>query len=146
MNKKNIIGLTVSIILLVLAVVFYKGLFKSDNRPGENELGYYFDLNTRELFVKDGTMRPPVHAPSGADKDGRPAGVRAYVYSKTGGNANDIEIAFLEYEVPGGSMISAPDVIEWISATSVNGSKLRQSALKRCIEKGYTKRVYPRPR
>ncbi len=59
MSKKNIIGLTISIILIVLAVIFYKGLSQSKNRPGDNELGYYFDLNTRELFVRDGTMRPP---------------------------------------------------------------------------------------
>ena len=96
MNKKNIIGLAISIILLVLAVVCYRGLFKSDSRPGDNELGYYFDLNTRELFVRNGTMRPLIDAPSGADKDGKPAGVRAYVYGKTSGNSSDIEIAFLE--------------------------------------------------
>ncbi len=144
MSKKNIIGLTISIILLVLAVIFYKGLSKSNNRPGDNELGYYFDLNTRELFVRDGTMRPPIDAPSGADEDGKPAGVRAYVYGKAAGDADDIEIAFLEYEVPGGAMISDPEAIKWVSATSVNGTRLRQSCVQRCIEQGYTERVYPR--
>ena len=144
MNKKNIIGLTISIILLVLAAIFYKGLFKSDNRPGDNELGYYFDLNTRELFVRDGTMRPPLDAPSGADEQGNPAGVRAYVYGKANGDAGDIKIAFLEYEVPGGAMVSDPEVIKWVSATSVNGARLRQSCVQRCIEQDYTERVYPR--
>ncbi len=144
MSKKNIIGLTISIILLVLAVIFYKGLSKSNNRPGDNELGYYFDLNTRELFVRDGTMRPPIDAPSGADEDGKPAGVRAYVYGKAAGDADDIEIAFLEYEIPGGAMISDPEAIKWVSATSVNGTRLRQSCVQRCIEQGYTERVYPR--
>jgi hypothetical protein len=38
MSKKNIISLTISIILIVLAVIFYKGLSKSNNRPGDNEL------------------------------------------------------------------------------------------------------------
>jgi len=144
MSKKNIIGLTISIILIVLAVIFYKGLSKSNNRPGDNELGYYFDLNTRELFVRDGTMRPPIDAPSGADEDGNPAGVRAYIYGKATGDADDIEIAFLEYEVLGGAMISDPEAIKWVSATSVNGSRLRQSCVQRCIEQGYTERVYPR--
>lgn len=143
MSKKNIIGLTISIILIVLAVIFYKGLSQSKNRPGDNELGYYFDLNTRELFVRDGTMRSPIDAPSGADEDGNPAGVRAYVYGKATGDADDIEIAFLEYEVPGGAMISDPEVIKWVSATSVNGARLRQSCVQRCIEQGYTERVYP---
>ncbi len=144
MSKKNIIGLTISIILIVLAIIFYKGLSKSNNRPGDNELGYYFDLNTRELFVRDGTMRPPIDAPSGADEDGNPAGVRAYVYGKANGDADDIEIAFLEYEVPAGAMISDPEAIKWVSATSVNGARLRQSCVQHCIEQGYTERVYPR--
>ena len=144
MSKKNIISLTLSIIFIVLAVIFYKGLSKSNNRPGDNELGYYFDLNTRELFIRDGTMRPPIDAPSGADEDGKPAGVRAYVYGKAAGDSDDIKIAFLEYEVPGGAMISDPEAIQWVSATSVNGSRLRQSCVQRCIEQGYTERVYPR--
>jgi len=146
MTKKNIIGLTVSIILLVLAVIFYQNLFKFDNRPGDNELGYYFDLNTRELFIRYGTLRPPIEAPSGADENGNPAGVRAYVYGKATGDADDVKIAFLEYEVPGGAMISDPEEIKWISATSVNGARLRQSCVQRCIEQNYTKRVYPRSR
>ncbi len=87
---------------------------------------------------------PPIDAPSGADEDGNPAGVRAYVYGKATGDADDIEIAFLEYEVPGGAMISDPEVIKWVSATSVNGARLRQSCVQRCIEQGYTERVYPR--
>ena len=144
MNKKSTIGLTISIILLVLAAIFYKGLSKSNNRPGDNELGYYFDLNTRALFVRDGTMRPPIDAPSGADEDGNPAGVRAYVYGKSTRDVDDIQIAFLEYEVPGGAVFSDPDVIKWVSATSVNGARLRQSCVRRCIEQGYTERVYPR--
>lgn len=146
MNKKNITGLTISIILLMVAAVFYKGLFQSNNRPGDNELGYYFDLNTRELFIRDGTMRPPIEAPSGADEDGKPAGVRAYVYGKAAGDSDNIKIAFLEYEVPGGAMISNPEVIKWVSATSLNGARLRQSCVQRCIEQGYIERVYPRSR
>ncbi len=146
MNKKNVIGLTISTVLLVLAAIFYKGLFKSYNRPGNNELGYYFDLNTRELFIRDGTMRPPIDAPSGSDEDGKPAGVRAYVYGKAAGGTDDIKIAFLEYEIPGGAMISDPEAIKWVSATSVNGARLRQSCVQRCIEQGYTERVYPRSR
>jgi len=146
MTRKNVIGLTVSALLIVLAAVFYRGLSAPNNRPGNNQLGYYFDLNTRELFVRNGTMRPPIEAPSGVDEGGNPTGVRAYVYGKTAGDVKDIEIAFLENEVPGGTVISAPDVIKWISATSVQGAKLRQSCVHHCIDQGYTERVYPQSR
>ena len=65
-------------------------------------------------------------------------GVRAYVYGRAAGDADDIEIAFLEYEVPGGAMISDPEVIKWVSVerkwrqvTSIMRSALHRTGLYR---------------
>lgn len=42
---------------------------------------YYYDLNTGELFAALSTEIPPIEAPSGPLPNGKPAGVRAFVYS-----------------------------------------------------------------
>jgi hypothetical protein len=143
MEKKTIGSIILAIVLIVAAIYIYTNFGGQENRPGDNRLGYYFDTNTKELFVRDGTLRPPIEAPSGPDENGNPAGVRAYVYGKPDGSKDDVMVAFLEYEVEGGAMISAPDQLEWYSVISQKGTDIRKACTQRCYSQGYTKRVYP---
>ena len=64
-------------------------------KPGPIEMGYYYDLNSGELFVEPWDMAPPIEAPSGPLPDGRLfAGVRARVFGC--GSCEDTFVAYLE--------------------------------------------------
>jgi len=62
---------------------------------------WYYDLNTDKLFKAVAGQMPPIAAPSGPLPDGKPAGVRAYVFSYSDDpNTTDTFIGFLETTDP----------------------------------------------
>lgn len=57
---------------------------------------YFYDLSTGALFVADDTRVPPIMAPSGKrSADGKPTGVRAYVFST--GDCAEVSKRFIGY-------------------------------------------------
>jgi len=80
-NPRIVISITIAFVLILLVVI---GLLMPDRTATTVEgykKGWFYDLNTGKLFVAESDAVPPVDAPSGALPSGRPAGVRAYVFS-----------------------------------------------------------------
>ena len=96
-NPKIIISITVFTVLLLLMIVI--GLLLSGEPPKVKEYkkGWFYDLNTGKLFVAKSKLIPPIAAPSGPLENGKPAGVKAYVFSyKYEPNESERFIGFLE--------------------------------------------------
>jgi len=96
-NPKIIIGITAVTVLVLLTTVI--GLLSSGEAPQVKEYkkGWYYDLNTGKLFIAKSDLIPPIEAPSGPLPDGKPAGVKAYVFSYTyEPNESERFIGFLE--------------------------------------------------
>ncbi len=100
-NPKIIIGITIVTVLVLLTTVI--GLLSSDEAPKVKEYkkGWFYDLNTGKLFVAKSKLIPPIEAPSGPLENGKPAGVKAYVFSyKYEPNESERFIGFLETFTP----------------------------------------------
>ena len=96
-NPKIIISITVVTVLVLLTTVI--GLLSSGEAPKVKEYkkGWFYDLNTSKLFVAKSKLTPPIEAPSGPLENGKPAGVKAYVFSyKYEPNESERFIGFLE--------------------------------------------------
>jgi hypothetical protein len=100
-NPKIIISIAVVTVLILLTTVI--GLLSSDDAPKVKEYkkGWFYDLNTGKLFVAKSKLIPPIKAPSGPLENGKPAGVKAYVFSyKSEPNESERFIGFLEVFTP----------------------------------------------
>ncbi len=100
-NPRIIIGITVATVLLLLTIAI--GLLSSGEAPKvkEHKKGWFYDLNTGKLFVAKSKLIPPIEAPSGPLENGKPAGVKAYVFSyKYEPNESERFIGFLEAFTP----------------------------------------------
>jgi hypothetical protein len=96
-NPKIIIGITVVTVLVLLTTVI--GLLSGPKAPEiqEYKKAWFYDLNTGKLFVAKSELIPPIEAPSGPLGNGKPAGVKAYVFSYTyEPNESERFIGFLE--------------------------------------------------
>ncbi len=100
-NPKIIISITVVTVLVLLTTVI--GLLSSGEAPKVKEYkkGWFYDLNTSKLFVAKSKLTPPIEAPSGPLENGKPAGVKAYVFSyKYEPNESERFVGFLETSDP----------------------------------------------
>jgi hypothetical protein len=66
---------------LVLCVVFISSVYRGNPHVGVTGEAYFYDLRGGTVFVAPASSVPPIQAPSGNGPDGKPAGVRAYIYS-----------------------------------------------------------------
>ncbi len=100
-NPRIIIGITVVTVLVLLTIVI--GLLSGPKAPEikEYKKAWFYDLNTSKLFVAKSKLIPPIEAPSGPLGNGKPAGVKAYVFSYTyEPNESERFIGFLETFTP----------------------------------------------
>jgi hypothetical protein len=67
--------------VLVLVVTIGLLLPGKTVKVQEYKKGWFYDLNTGELFAAKADLIAPIEAPSGELSQGGPAGVRAYVFS-----------------------------------------------------------------
>jgi len=97
-NPKAIIGITIVSLLLFITVLISQLTPDKPVIPHEPEQAWFYDLNTKELFTAKISKLPPIKAPSGPLPDGKPAGVRAYVFSCNDPNKTETStvIGFLE--------------------------------------------------
>ena len=66
---------------LVLCVILFFGIFRGNPHVGVSGEAYFYDLNNGTVFVAAASSIPPIETPSGNGPEGKPAGVRAYIYS-----------------------------------------------------------------
>ena len=167
-NPKIIIAIAVFTVLLLLTIVI--GLLSSGEAPKVKEYkkGWFYDLNTGKLFVAKSKLIPPIAAPSGPRENGKPAGVKAYVFSyKDEPNESECFIGFLEVFTPeairnqttsaksrgdsaaelikqwgDGRLIRRVEDEQWFAANSNEGRDIIENAFSP-NEKGERARFYP---
>jgi len=155
-NPLRVGGATVFSVLF-LALMFGLASRSTPQREfNEGRKAWFYDQNTKELFVDSSKKTGPIAAPSGPLPNGNPAGFRARVYSYVWNpKESELFVGFLERPDPNaGFKASAADMAEvhkwaqgrlikridddhWISATSPEGGDLIQ-ALTRPNRKGQT--------
>jgi hypothetical protein len=113
-HPKLIIGITTaSVFVLLVTIVWLSWPEKIVEEVVESELAWFYDLNTGMLFVSRSELTGPIEAPSGPLPCGRPAGVRAYVFSYIDEpNESERFIGFLERPNPAGGAYSASSIDE----------------------------------
>ena len=107
-DPRIIIGITVVTVLVFVVVVI--SLLSGPGAPEVQEFkkAWYYDLNTGKLFVAKSRLEPPIEAPSGPLPDGKPAGVRAHVFTFAAEpNESDRFIGFLETTDPNAGINSS---------------------------------------
>lgn len=150
-NPKTIIRITVVSIFLLLIVIISLLMPEDTVTVQDYKKAWFYDLNTGRLFIARSDAVPPIKAPSGPLPDGRPAGVRAYVFSYTAEpNKSDTFIGFLEIPDPAakdnlsdstnsefssprqwgkGKLIRRPDDQQWHPADSSEGQAILKEIL-----------------
>lgn len=152
LKSNHIKAVAATAMLLVAGGALYWQL-KPAPRGQPPQAEWYYDLNTGKLFTAR-IESPPIDAPSGKLPDGKPAGVRAHVYSCGRCDLEaDRQVAWLEtFEgkaggpswgadgkrkpatPPGaagsasaatGSLVKTPDLKTWVSNGSEDGRKLQ---------------------
>ena len=107
-NPRIIIGITAVTVFVLLTVVI--GLLSGPKAPEVREYKkeWYYDLNTGKLFIAKSSLIPPIEAPSGPLPDGKPAGVKAHVFTYVyEPNESERFIGFLETSDPNAEISSA---------------------------------------
>ena len=141
-NNNPKIVLTVaalSTIIFLLAIIPLLRAKKIDPiKPSENE--WYYDLNTKELFIAPKALPVPTEAPSGPLPNGKPAGVRACVLSYAlEPKDSETFIGYLETSDPNtknlttqswsqGKLIRRIQDDQWFTTQSSTGKEIIQKA------------------
>ena len=100
-SPKIIIGLSVLLVVGVLAFLVTLTLPEKVEQVDTSEKEWFYDLKHRSLFTAKSGQLPPIEAPSGPLANGEPAGVRAYVFTYSNDpNTTDTFIGFLETTDP----------------------------------------------
>ena len=91
---------TLAVIVIVVAAfaIYRQARSSTPQRPPTHE--WFYDLNTGKIFSAPADQVPPIAAPSGATKDGQPAGVRARVLSCGKCTESQQFVAYLETYTP----------------------------------------------
>ena len=100
-NPRIIIGITAVCVLVLLTTVI--GLLSPGEAPKVKEYkkAWFYDLNTGKLFIAKSGLIPPIKAPSGPLGNGKPAGVKAHVFTYAyEPNESERFIGFLETTDP----------------------------------------------
>ena len=143
-NPRLIISITAASVLVLVVTI---GLLMPGEavKVKEYDKGWFYDLNTGQLFVAKSDAVVPIEAPSGPLPNGKPAGVLAYVFSYVP-EPNDSQrfIGFLEMPNPNfkgdsfdsrlsgakrwgqGKLICKPEDNKWVSANSKEGQAILQ--------------------
>lgn len=145
-NPRIIISITIASVLILLVVIGLSMPEKTVTMVKEYKKEWFYDLNTGKLFVAESDVVPPIDAPSGALPNGKPAGVRAYVFSYAyEPNETNRFIGFLEIPNPEvkkegpefissgasgakrwgqGRLIRRVDDEQWVPADSIEGQAI----------------------
>ncbi|MEE9370508.1 MAG: hypothetical protein V3W45_03450 [Sedimentisphaerales bacterium] len=100
-NPRIIISIAAGCVLVLLVIMGLMLPKKVAVEVREYKKAWFYDLNTRELFVARSDRVAPIEAPSGPLPSGEPAGVRAYVFSYVAeSNESECFIGFLEIANP----------------------------------------------
>lgn len=100
-NPRLIIGITAASVFIFLVIAIGYLMPGETINVEEYEKGWFYDLNTSELFIAKAELAGPIEAPSGPLPDGKPAGVKAYVFSYASEpNQSNRFIGFLEMPNP----------------------------------------------
>ncbi len=137
---KIFMGLLLSCGLIALVLVFTMGR-STEPEWTSPEQSWFYDQNTGELFKGQWSELGPIEAPSGPNKKGEPAGIRAHVYSYAVQPEDaDLFVGFLERPDPAyrdkksltadvkdypqwarGRLVKRPEDKQWVSAASAEG-------------------------
>lgn len=143
---------------VLLAVTFGLLIWRLLGGGGSSEQGervpmaYFYDQNTRELFVLPANTTGPVDRPSGTFQ-GEPAGVRAHVYAC--GQCSDESLRFIGYlskplppdqqpkNEPPLELVKRPKDEMWYRSDSPEAGRITGAPIRRC--KGTARANYCRP-
>ena len=155
-NPKLIIAIAVFSFLLFLAIAANLLLPEKTVEITDCKNVWFYDLNTGELFTAKSELIGPIEAPSGPLPDGRPAGVRAYVFSYSyNPKESELFIGFLEMPDKDasdsgqsmwgqGKLIRRPGDKHWVKATSNRGNVILREIFSPNA-KGEVASYYPPP-
>ncbi len=131
--------------LIFLIILIVTSISNKPPKLKEPEKDWFYDLNTGKLFTAPRNTKPPVPAPSGPLPNGKPAGVKAYVFAyDTDPNESERLVAFLVTTDPNapphddnkkdrpwgkGLLIKTPDQEKWMPADSKQSRKIQQDSL-----------------
>jgi hypothetical protein len=126
-NPMIIVSIAIASVLILLVIIGLSMPEKTIKTVREyNKKGWFYDLNTGKLFVAESDAVPPIDAPSGVLHNGRPAGVRAYVFSYAyEPNETNRFIGFLEIPNP----VTKKEVPESISSGASGAKRWGQGRL-----------------
>ena len=164
-NPRLMIGVAAASVLLFLVIVIRQLMPGPARNVEEYEKGWFYDINKGELFAEKAELAGPIEAPSGPLPNGKPAGVKAYVFSYAREpNESNRFIGFLEMPDPNaeeksesvkpgtggaeqwgrGKLIRRVKDKKWYPANSKGGQTILNEML-RPDESGQRPRYYPPP-
>ncbi|MHC4757764.1 MAG: hypothetical protein ACYTE8_03840 [Planctomycetota bacterium] len=145
-----IVGTSIGSFLVLLIIIIVLLWPEKALQKIEYKKGWFYDLNTGQLFVDNSSKVPPIDAPSGLRPNGQAAGVKAYVFSYAfDPNENERFIGFLEMPDPNagsatsedlsmisgksknwgeGKLVRSPEFDEWVPANSNLGRMIISQA------------------
>ncbi len=145
-NPRIVILITNLTVILLILIIYSVVRTKSAPVP-EYEKAWYYDLNTGQLFVAENDLATPIQAPSGPLPDGKPAGVKAYVFSYVRNpDQSQRIVSFLEKNDPNyvkpvqngrpaqwgdGKLVKRITDKKWFPADSKEGKEILSQALTR---------------
>ncbi|NQU09161.1 hypothetical protein HQ590_00095 [bacterium] len=94
-HRSLVLG-AVAAVVLIAATIHLVWQIRGPRGLAAPSQDWFYDLNTQQLFAAPLGTIPPVAAPSGPLPDGKPAGVRAYVYSCGACEPAALYVAYLE--------------------------------------------------
>ncbi|MHC5146290.1 MAG: hypothetical protein ACYSOK_04230 [Planctomycetota bacterium] len=105
-HPRAVIGITIACFLVFVMIAIAQLTPDTPNPPEESKQTWFYDLNTKKLFIAKSSKLPPIKTASGELPDGTPAGVRAYVFMPTDQQQpTEPFIGFLETLSPEGRKI-----------------------------------------
>ena len=100
-DPRIIMGITAFSVLFLIIVVISMLSGPEVTQIPEYRKAWFYDLNTGKLFTARSDLIPPIEAPSGPLADGKPAGVKAHVFTYAyEPNESERFIGFLETSDP----------------------------------------------
>ena len=145
-NPKVIIVITNISVIAFLIMILLNFNYSGAARVGWYDKDWFYDLNTGQLFTADKQIQPPIESPTGPLPNGRPAGVRAFVFSYVANpDKDEYFIGFLATKDPNyvdngnypggirpwgiGKLIRRVGDTEWVAADSPQGRQIFTEAL-----------------
>ena len=109
-NPRVVIAITAAAVFILLVTLIWLALPDGTGQLEIVKKGWFYDLNSGQLFTTRYNARPPVKAPSGPLPGGGRAGVKAYVLTYVDEpNESQWFIAFLETTEPDVIKPTLPD-------------------------------------